>query len=229
MNPRPALSGHSAFFLAVAEDEEDARTLRLGLAVALVFHLVLLWVALPDTAARLPHREERVAAVFRTQLYRAPEVHKAPVIEPRRVRVPVPDPTPDDPEPLREQLAPVSEELSLPPDHVFGIPEAPPVPEEATGPVEVGGDVAPPRRLHAPPPLYTELARRARIEGQVVLRAVIDESGAVTDLRVLAGLPLGLTESALTAVREWRFSPATRKGRPVAVYYELTVNFRLQS
>jgi len=50
----------------------------------------------------------------------------------------------------------------------------------------------------------------------------------VTNVRVLKGLPMGLDQAAVDAVKNWRFRPATLNGRPVSVYYSLTVNFRLQ-
>ena len=78
-------------------------------------------------------------------------------------------------------------------------------------------------------PRYTEIARRVRLEGRVVLQAVIDKRGEVTSVRVLAGLGLGLDQAAVEAIRSWRFDPALlADGRPVAVYYTLTVNFRLE-
>ncbi len=50
----------------------------------------------------------------------------------------------------------------------------------------------------------------------------------MTDLRVLKASPFGLTESAVETVKKWKFKPATLNGEPVAVYYSLTVSFRLQ-
>ena len=55
--------------------------------------------------------------------------------------------------------------------------------------------------------------------------AVIDEQGRVTDVRLLRGLPMGLDQEALAAVRQWRFTPATLQGKPVKVYFSLTVSF----
>ena len=77
-------------------------------------------------------------------------------------------------------------------------------------------------------PQYTELARKARIEGIVIIEAIIDPSGNVTDARVLKPLPLGLDQAALDAVKRWKFKPGTLNGQPVPVIYNLTVNFRLQ-
>jgi protein TonB len=77
-------------------------------------------------------------------------------------------------------------------------------------------------------PLYTEPARRARVQGFVILQATIDRTGRVTDVEVVKPLPFGLDASAVQAVRQWRFTPATLQGRPVPVYFRLTVHFRVQ-
>ena len=105
------------------------------------------------------------------------------------------------------------------------IVEAKPVDDK---PIVVGGLVKKPEILVKTQPRYTELARRANIEGVVILKAVIDDRGYVTDLQVIKPLPMGLDEAAMDAVRTWRFKPATLHDRPVKVYYNLTVNFQIQ-
>lgn len=77
------------------------------------------------------------------------------------------------------------------------------------------------------PPRYPLMARRARVEGRVVLRGVVRRNGRIDDLQVLRDLPYGLGDAALEAVRQWRFRPATYQGEPIDVYYTVTVNFRL--
>ncbi|MCP3960455.1 MAG: TonB family protein [bacterium] len=94
-------------------------------------------------------------------------------------------------------------------------------------PVYFQGSVSKPQKISAPQPFYTRLAAKNRIEGRVILRTVIDRRGHVARVEVLKGLPLGLTEVAVEAVEQWRFNPATFRGRPVALYYNLTINFRL--
>lgn len=84
-----------------------------------------------------------------------------------------------------------------------------------------------PRKLEATAPAYTERARTAGARGEVRLRAVINERGEVEQPRIVQGLPYGLSEAAADAVRQWRFTPATREGEPVPVYYYLAVEFRL--
>ena len=99
--------------------------------------------------------------------------------------------------------------------------------EPCRGPMNVGGEVTTPRKIFAPSPQYTEEARQARVQGVVIVQAIIDCRGDVTDITVLKGLPLGLTEASVEAISQWRFEPARLDGRPVSVYYNLTVNFRL--
>ena len=100
--------------------------------------------------------------------------------------------------------------------------------EPCAGPMFVGGDIVAPVRIYAPPPQYTEEARQARIQGAVIVQAIIDCRGFVTEVNVLRGLPLGLSEAAVHAISQWRFEPATINGMPISVYYNLAVNFRLQ-
>jgi|CXWL01.1.fsa_nt_gi protein TonB len=94
--------------------------------------------------------------------------------------------------------------------------------------LRVGGAITAPVATNRVPPVYTEAARRARIQGVVVVEAIIDKDGNVTQVRVLKGLPMGLDRSAQEAVQRWKFKPAALNGRPVSVYFTLTVNFRLQ-
>lgn len=107
-----------------------------------------------------------------------------------------------------------------------------PQPRRAPGsgePRVVEGDIAPPVRVYSPPPVYSPEARRARVQGVVIMRTVIDETGTVIAVEPLKGLPLGLTESAVESVRRWVFDPARdADGNPVAVYYNLTINFQIR-
>ncbi|MCG8458274.1 MAG: energy transducer TonB [Holophagales bacterium] len=107
------------------------------------------------------------------------------------------------------------------------VPDEPGHDEGDGQPVHIGGDVARPEKLFMPEPQYTASAREARIQGVVIAQVVIDERGNVIEAKILKGLPMGLSEAALEAARASRWKPATRQGRPVKVYYNLTLNFRL--
>jgi protein TonB len=98
---------------------------------------------------------------------------------------------------------------------------------QGAGPaLRVGGDIREPRRVQGVSPIYPELARRARIQGKVVLECVIDTDGRVTDLRVVSGHPL-LADSAADALRRWVYSPTTLNGQPIRVILTVTVTFGL--
>jgi periplasmic protein TonB len=94
-------------------------------------------------------------------------------------------------------------------------------------PIHIGGDVNPPVPLSRPAPRYPELARMARIQGVVLLEAVIEKDGSVADVRITHDLRLGCGPAAQEAVRSWRYSPATLNGRPVSVYLTIRVTFAL--
>ena len=94
--------------------------------------------------------------------------------------------------------------------------------------LRVGGDVKAPVAINKIEPTYTEIARKARIEGFVIVEAIIDQNGNVTDARLLKTLPFGLGDAALEALKRWKFKPGTLNGQPVPVIYDLTINFRMQ-
>ena len=75
-------------------------------------------------------------------------------------------------------------------------------------------------------PRYSGLARQARIQGTVILEAIISRQGSVENLRVIKGHPL-LIQSALEAVRQWRYRPIVLNGVPVEVITRITVRFNL--
>ncbi len=89
-------------------------------------------------------------------------------------------------------------------------------------------DVTAPRAIFKEAPVYTEVARKERLQGVVILQLIIDEIGEVTEVEVLKGLEYGLTEQAVEAVRKWKFEPARHNDKPVSVFYNITVNFRLE-
>jgi periplasmic protein TonB len=76
---------------------------------------------------------------------------------------------------------------------------------------------------------YPEIARRAGIEGRVVVQFVIDQEGNVMDAVVVRGIGGGCDEAALEAVSHLKFTPGRQRGRPVKVRYSLPIVFRLAS
>lgn len=91
----------------------------------------------------------------------------------------------------------------------------------------VGGDVAPPRVTYKVDPQYDEQARAAHLAGTVLLSVVVTPDGVAQDIQVNMPLGLGLDEQAISAVRQWRFSPGKADGQAVPVRANIEVNFRL--
>jgi len=90
-----------------------------------------------------------------------------------------------------------------------------------------GRGVSAPHALFDPDPEYSDEARKAKYQGNVVLSVIVDATGNVRDLRVARSLGMGLDEKAMEAVRKWRFAPGMKEGHPVAVQVNVEVNFRL--
>jgi protein TonB len=103
-----------------------------------------------------------------------------------------------------------------------------PPPPKPTAPqrVKQGGNVTAASILTQTRPLYPPLARQARIQGSVVLHAIIDKDGKVAQLEVISGHPL-LVQSALDAVKQWRYKPTLLNGDPVEVDTTITVTFTM--
>jgi len=106
----------------------------------------------------------------------------------------------------------------------LNIPKAPKT--ESPVRVRVSQGVSIGRLVNRVDPLYPPLARSARVQGQVVLTAIISKEGTVQDLHVLSGHPM-LVQSALDAVKQWRYKPYLLNGEPVEVETTVTVIFNL--
>jgi protein TonB len=106
----------------------------------------------------------------------------------------------------------------------------PPPPPEPVAPrhiLHVGGTVIAPAKIADVAPVYPVIARAAGVQGTVLLQATIGLDGRVEDVQVLRSVPL-LDEAAVTAVRQWRYTPTRLNGQPVAVVMTVTVGFRLR-
>ena len=115
---------------------------------------------------------------------------------------------------------------------VFGSRDIPiadliPPPPSPPSPVHVGGEIRPPQKVVDVAPGYPPIARAARVEGIVILEAVIGEDGGVRDVRMLRSIPL-LDAAAIEAVRQWRFTPTLLNGHPVPIVITVTVAFKLR-
>jgi protein TonB len=102
----------------------------------------------------------------------------------------------------------------------------PPLDPPRAATVRVAQLPEPPRKILDARPLYPDIARNAHVEGTVILEAVLDTSGNITQLRVVRSVPL-LDHAALDAVRQWKYTPTVYGGRPVSVLMTITIRFTL--
>jgi TonB family protein len=93
--------------------------------------------------------------------------------------------------------------------------------------VRIGGGITAPAKTHDVKPVYPPIAQVSRIQGVVIIEALIDEGGRVIEARVLRSIPL-LDQAALDAVKQWEYEPTRLNGVPTAVVMTVTVNFSLQ-
>lgn len=236
------------------DDPDDKRALRVAMFVALLFHFLLFiirfaagaGVFIPDNRQLITLRN--IAGPPSIAGGGAPKTapKKVEVPKPKPQPIPFPDPTPDDPEPLYEPVLEVAPQIiaQMGTDISIGDISAPPgtgglggssgriAGRGPGGPGDgvytVGGGVMPPVVIAQPLPLYTEEARKARIEGLVLLQAIIRKDGSVDSFKVIRGLGYGLDESAInTIATKWRFKPGTLNGQPVDVQANIEISFRL--
>jgi TonB family protein len=85
-----------------------------------------------------------------------------------------------------------------------------------------------PRPLHTPEPYFSPSARAQRIQGTVTLSAIIGIDGKAHDVKVVKSLEPSLDANAIETVKTWKFAPATKDGRPVAVALRLDIDFKLR-
>jgi protein TonB len=115
----------------------------------------------------------------------------------------------------------------IPGQGIIGGASLPPPPKAAApARIKQGGNVTAAAIVTQTRPLYPALARQARIQGNVVLHAIIDKEGKVAELQVISGHPL-LVQSALDAVKQWRYKPTLLNGDPVEVDTTITVTFTM--
>jgi protein TonB len=204
----------------------------LALGVAVALHLsVLLFVALPELKPPVAPDHSSTPINIKIVHPPPPPVARPPQRDhqPPGRMLPVPDPDPERPEPIRELVA---EDIEFTPPvdlpFVVGEPADPPPmrPFELTT-----AQIVPPELIldSKVKPHFPELARVARFSGRVMLRAVVDENGTVGEIEVVdCDRPgFGFEDAAIEAVLHWQYEPATLRGRPVPVYLVVLVEFKL--
>ena len=197
----------------LASDPAQRRIIGRALAAALALHATVLIARMPDWGPDPVRVDAPIEQAMKVQ-FLTPVPPKAPPKppEPEKKRIPRPDPTPDEPEPKREAPPPAPPET----------PPGPPAPPAQTGPVRVAPGQGP-GLVKKVEPVYPPIARSARMEGTVVVDAVILKDGTVSEVKVLSSSNRMFDQACIDAVRQWRFTPGSQD-----VVLSVTVNFTLR-
>lgn len=198
-------------------------------AAAVFCHILVFSIVFPEITYRRPElgRPVRSMVVHNYTPPPPPPREKRRIVRELTKKLPLPDMTPNDPEPIIE-ATPLPDPPPVDPEIEFtiGTPETPP----KSGPLIPGvagvsePELVPETRVE---PEYPELARRARIEGQVVLQLIVRKDGTVGGISILSEpeVQLGFSEAAIAAVEQWRYRPALQNQRAVDVFVTVVVTF----
>ena len=181
-----------------------------ALAAAIALHAAVLVARMPDWGPDPVRVDAPIEQAMKVQFLRPPPPPKAPERppEPEKKKIPRPDPTPDEPEPVKAAPPP-------PPEPAAAAPVQP-------GPVRVTAGQGP-GLIKKVEPIYPPIARAARIEGTVVVDAIILRDGSVSNVTVLSSSNRMFDQSCIDAVRRWRFTPGSQD-----VVLTVTVRFTLR-
>ena len=214
------------------KDPHSGQRFRLGIVAAVLIHAGIFAISWPTVAQAPPSEPDEVFIPFPITRLAPPEREPEPI----RIDVPQkPQGPPIIPGPPEEPVEPIERptlyEMEIPdgPIRYVSAPVDLPPPPEVVEPTTVfaGVDIDEPKIIHKIEPRYTQPAIKGCVKGAVILELIIDTEGRVESVKVLRGLPLGLTKSAVDAVEQWRFEASKYKGHPVSVRYILTVHFNL--
>jgi protein TonB len=212
----------------------DRRVTWIALCIAGALHVGVLCMPLPSMPTTVaPEPDEKPPIELQKLPLPPPPPPEQPQITPTRAirRIPIPVTEPPDIEPIVEPTTAPPVEFESDPSAAWIDQNLSVAPPEPSGPIDAEhADVQPPVALPGRArPDYPEIPRIAKIEGRVTLRAVINEAGDVISIEVLSAPrpDAGFSAAAIEAVSTWKYRPARYRGRPVAVYMTVFVEFKL--
>lgn len=194
-------------------DPGQWRILTWALVGALALHAVVLVARMPNWRPEPTRVDAPMEEPMKVQFLTPPPPKAAPKPpEPEKKKIPRPDPTPDKPEPKKE----------APPTPAPAPDPGPPTPPAQAGPVRVAAGQGP-GLIKKVEPVYPPIARTARIEGTVVVDAVILKDGSVSEVKILSSSNKMFDQSVIEAIQKWRYTPGSQD-----VILTVSVNFTLR-
>lgn len=222
---------HSAVMAMAFADAGVDKYMRLSLCIALYFVLALVWLPGFSFGSKVYDVNKEDAKPQKRKVLKPPPekpIERVERKDTKTKKAPMPDLTPDEPEPVVEPEPEPEPEVLLTDDWEIGIPDGPP---------EVRGDtiarvgeagVEPPVFTKRVKPKYPERAIKIRIQGYVILEGILRKDGTVDDIKVLRGLgkgKFGFEEAAAAALRQWEFLPGKVNGKAADVRMTLKIDF----
>lgn len=194
-------------------DPGQRRIVVRALVAAIALHATVLIARMPDWGPDPVRVDAPQEQAMKVQFLQPPAPPKAPPKppEPVKKKVPRPDPTPEEPEPVKEAPPPAPEPA----------PEMAPAPVQ-TGPVRVAPGQGP-GIIKKVEPRYPPIAQTSRMEGTVVVDAIIKADGSVGEVKVLSSTNKIFEQACVDAIRQWRYTPGSQD-----VILTVSVNFTLR-
>lgn len=221
--------------MAIAfEDAGDQAYVKNALTFALVLTLVVIWAPFPKFSGKVFDVQQKDNKPQKRKVLKPPPekpIERVEVQEKRTKKMPMPDLTPDEPEPIVQPEPPPEPEVSFTDDWEIGIPDGPPEPQADTiarvGTVGVEAPIFTQRVK----PKFPERAAKIKLQGYVILEAILRKDGGIDDIKVLRTLgkgKFGFEDEAITALKQWKFLPGKVNGQPADVRMTLKIDFILQ-
>jgi protein TonB len=214
------------------EDADSSRYMKMGICAALYLVLAMIWLPGFSLDRDIQIVVEDLAPKKRVVLSPPPEkpIERKQLQERKATKVPMPDQSPDDPEPIVEPDPPPAPDMVYADDDwEIGIPEERPPTQQ--GPLIDGMvGVESPLILKRVKPEYPKRGAAVRLQGHVFLSAVLRKDGTIGDIKVLRGLgkgKFGFEEAAIEAVRGWEFVPGKFQNKPADIVLNLRIEFKL--
>jgi protein TonB len=224
----------SAMMTIAFEDAEDGKFIRPAFAIAIWLMVALVWMPGFSFGDMVYDVDQKVLEPQKRKVLKPPPEkpqEKVQTKEKKAKKVPMPDLTPEEPEPIVEPDPPPEPEILPTDDWEIGIPDGPPEPAQDTI-ARVGQvGVEQPIFTKRVPPAYPQRAIKIKLQGYVILEAILRKDGTVDDVNVLRGLgkgKFGFEEEAIKALKQWKFLPGKVNGRPADVRMTLKIDFVLQ-
>lgn len=212
--------------------EEEKSYTKVAFCIALYILLLIIWLPGFNMSSNIHIVSNQDKVVQRRKVLRPPPqkpLEKVKVQDKKLKKVPIPDLTPDMPEPIIEKDPLKEPDIIDTDDWEIGIPDESPPMNDIVTVGEKG--VESPIFIKRTQPIYPKIAIKVRMSGTVILQAVLRKDGTVSDIKVIRDFSkgkFGFADNAIEALKSWEFLPGKIYGKETDVRMTLTLSYRIQ-